>query len=139
MPAENIRISLVQNHDSIVILTEADERAGDRRAVKLPLRSEKRADTRLTDSTSAAGTSADVTRSEDGELLRCLQGGDTKAFTALVRRWEEPAYRIACRVTRCHAAAEDVRQTVFLRLLEKSQSIRSPARFALLLRRARNG
>ncbi len=119
--------------------------------MKLPRKSEKRADTRLTgptsadstsadstsaDSTSADSMSTDVTRSEDGELLRCFQGGDTKAFTALVRRWEEPAYRIACRVTRCHAAAEDVRQTVFLRLLEKPRSIRSPARFAVWLRRA---
>lgn len=99
--------------------------------VKLPSESQRRAAESVADASPAAEA-----RPGDGALLRRFQGGDTAAFTELLRRWDEPGYRIACRVTRCHAAAEDVRQTVFLRLWEKPRSIRSPERFGVWFRRA---
>lgn len=72
----------------------------------------------------------------DGELLRRLGSGDHSAFTALVHRWEDTLYRIACRITGDHAAAEDARQAVFLRLLERPRSIRHADRLGRWLRRS---
>ena len=72
----------------------------------------------------------------DAELIMRLQRGDRDAFTVLVRRWEGPLVRIAYRITGQMAEAEDVRQRVFLKLLEASGAVRRPEQFAAWLRRA---
>lgn len=72
----------------------------------------------------------------DAELLTRLQRGDRDAFTVLVRRWEGPLFRIAFRITGQTADAEDVRQRVFLKLLETSGAVRRPEQFAAWIRRA---
>jgi RNA polymerase sigma-70 factor (ECF subfamily) len=72
----------------------------------------------------------------DAELITRLQQGDRDAFTVLVRRWEGPLLRIAYRITGQVAEAEDVRQRVFLKLLESSDAVRRPEQFAAWIRRA---
>jgi RNA polymerase sigma-70 factor, ECF subfamily len=72
----------------------------------------------------------------DAELLTRLQRGDREALAVLVRRWEAPLLRIAYRITGQMAEAEDVRQRVFLKLLEASGSVRRPEQFAAWIRRA---
>jgi hypothetical protein len=54
----------------------------------------------------------------DAELVMRLQRGDRDAFTILVLQWEVPLLRIAYRITGQLAEAEDVRQRVFLKLLD---------------------
>ncbi len=81
--------------------------------------------------------STDTERSEsDAELVSRFQRGDRSAFTALVRRWEGPMVRIAYRITGDLAEAEDLRQRVFLRLLETPGSVAQPGRFPAWIRRA---
>jgi RNA polymerase sigma-70 factor (ECF subfamily) len=72
----------------------------------------------------------------DAELITRLQRGDRDAFTVLVRRWEGPLVRIAYRITGQMAEAEDVRQRVFLKLLEASGAVRRPEQFAAWIHRA---
>jgi RNA polymerase sigma-70 factor (ECF subfamily) len=72
----------------------------------------------------------------DAELVTRLQRGDRDALTALVRRWEGALVRIAYRITGQMAEAEDVRQRVFLKLLETSGAVRRPEQFAAWVRRA---
>jgi RNA polymerase sigma-70 factor (ECF subfamily) len=71
----------------------------------------------------------------DAELIARLQRGDRDAFALLVRRWEGPLLRIAYRITGQMAEAEDVRQRVFLKLLEASGTVRRPEQFAAWIRR----
>ncbi|MEJ7637190.1 MAG: sigma-70 family RNA polymerase sigma factor [Singulisphaera sp.] len=72
----------------------------------------------------------------DADLVIRFQRGDRLAFDALVRRWEGFLFRVAARITGDLAEAEEVRQTVFLRMLESPGSLRSPERFAAWARRA---
>lgn len=72
----------------------------------------------------------------DAALLARFRAGDGSAFGILVRRWEGPLVRIAYRITGDLAEAEDLRQRVFLRLLESPGSVRQPDRFAAWIRRA---
>jgi RNA polymerase sigma-70 factor (ECF subfamily) len=53
----------------------------------------------------------------------------------LVRRWEQAVYRIAWRVLGGADEAEEVRQTVFLRLLQRPGRLPKPDRFAGWIRR----
>jgi RNA polymerase sigma-70 factor (ECF subfamily) len=61
--------------------------------------------------------------------------GDRSAFAELVCRWEGTLGRIAYRITGDAAIAEDVRQTVFLRLLESHNGLHKPDQVAGWLRR----
>lgn len=72
----------------------------------------------------------------DADLVDRFQRGDRAAFSALVRRWEGFVLRVAARVTGDRGEAEEVRQVVFLRLLESPQAVRDRDRFAAWLRRA---
>jgi len=69
------------------------------------------------------------------ELVSRALGWDHSAFTALVRKWEKSTYSLAYRITGDHAEAEEVRQEVFLRLLEKPGTVKNPERFAGWIRR----
>lgn len=57
---------------------------------------------------------------DDHELLQRYRGGDVAAFRQLVLRYQRPLYNAAYWVLRNAGDAEDVAQTVFLRLAEKS-------------------
>jgi len=71
----------------------------------------------------------------DADLFRRFRKGERTAYATLVRRWEQRVYRIAYRITGGHAGAEDVRQVVFLHLLEKSGSVRRTEHIGSWLRR----
>ena len=67
----------------------------------------------------------------DAELVVQIARGDRAAFTALVRRWETPTHRLAYRITGCSADADEVRQDVFLKLLDgRGRLPCRPERFA---------
>ncbi len=76
-----------------------------------------------------------MTEPSDADLVERFQRGDRLAFTDLVRRWEGFLLRIATRITGDINEAEEVRQTVFLRLLESPEAVRCPERFDVWLRR----
>ena len=71
----------------------------------------------------------------DCELLQQFIEGDRSAFAKLVRRWEAPLGRIAYRIVGDVAAAEDVQQIVFLRLLESYETLQNKNQVAAWLRR----
>jgi RNA polymerase sigma-70 factor (ECF subfamily) len=75
-----------------------------------------------------------MTESTD-DLVTRARAGDRSAQKELVRLWEESVFRIAWRVTGSHSAAEEVRQTVFLRMIERPETLPEPARFSAWLRR----
>ena len=83
-----------------------------------------------------AESDLDAARPSDLELLGRHRRGDPEAFDRLVRRWEGPTFRIACRVLGDPGAAEEVRQEVFLRLWRSPDAVRHGDRFAGWLRRA---
>ncbi|HEY2522839.1 MAG TPA: sigma-70 family RNA polymerase sigma factor [Streptosporangiaceae bacterium] len=51
---------------------------------------------------------------EDATLVARAQDGDTRAFEALVRRYQRPIYRLAVRMLDDTGEAEDVTQEVFV-------------------------
>lgn len=71
-----------------------------------------------------------MTDHSDAELVKRFQQGDQAAFANLVQRWDRSLLRVAYRITGELAEAEDVRQTVFLRVLESPQTLRQPHQFA---------
>ncbi len=58
---------------------------------------------------------------DDNTLLQRYRNGDAAAFRALVLRYQRPVYNAAFGVLRNAADAEDVAQTVFLRLAERAE------------------
>ena len=84
-----------------------------------------------TDSPPATGTEL-----ASAELVRRFQDGDVEGFIQLVRRWERSVLWIAYRVLGDLAEAEDVRQTVFLKLYQSPDVISDPAAFPAWIRRA---
>jgi len=72
---------------------------------------------------------------DDAELVRRLRSGDRAALGLLVRRWEGSVYRIAYRVLGRDCDAEEVRQAVFLRLVERPTAVRHADRFAAWIHR----
>lgn len=61
---------------------------------------------------------------DDAQLLQRFADGDRDALADFVRRWETPMLRIAYRIVGQVADAEEVRQTVLLRMVQ------NPARVA---------
>jgi RNA polymerase sigma-70 factor (ECF subfamily) len=59
---------------------------------------------------------------DDGALLQRFRDGDVAAFRKLVERYQRPVYNAAFWVLRNADDAEDVAQTVFMRLAEKSDA-----------------
>lgn len=77
-----------------------------------------------------------MTELSDCDLMVRFQEGDRGAFAELVRRFEHSLLKIAARITGDADEAEEVRQTVLLRLARSPHSIRNPERIAGWLRRA---
>lgn len=55
---------------------------------------------------------------DDATLVRKARWGDRPAFDALYRRHAPAVYTLAYRLTGSHAAAEDIAQDTFLRMLQ---------------------
>lgn len=65
----------------------------------------------------------EVSDTSDQGLLKSAAAGDERAFTELFRRYQQPMYRYAFRLTGSAESAEDLTQECFIRVL------RSAARF----------
>jgi RNA polymerase sigma-70 factor (ECF subfamily) len=66
----------------------------------------------------------------DGALVRRFQQGDLAALSALAQQWEQPILRIAYRVLGNLHAAEEVRQEVFVAILQSVNAGPAVDRFA---------
>ena len=71
----------------------------------------------------------------DADLCRGFVDGSRQAKSDFVRRWESPMYRIALRIVGQSADAEEVRQTVLLRMLQRPESLPQPQNIAAWIRR----
>lgn len=71
----------------------------------------------------------------DEELARRLALGDRAALATLVERWEAPIFRTALRIVGNAQDAEEIRQVVFLKLIERGTSDCVPNCFAAWIRR----
>lgn len=70
-----------------------------------------------------------MTSVSDEELVERIRAGDLTGRHELIERWQESVYRIAWRVLGNPNDAEEVRQTVLLRFLERPDSLPDPKRF----------
>jgi RNA polymerase sigma-70 factor (ECF subfamily) len=66
----------------------------------------------------------------DEELLRALQGGDTRSLGQLVARWERPLFRFVYRHVPRQEDARDVCQETFLRILDRAHLFQQGSRFS---------
>jgi RNA polymerase sigma-70 factor (ECF subfamily) len=64
---------------------------------------------------------------DDQELVERLRKGDSEAFRELVARYENKVYRLAIKLTRNEALAEEVLQEVFLKIYQKIDTFRGEA------------
>ena len=79
-----------------------------------------------------AQRSSDSVRSDPAliDLVAAVRGGDRQAWDALVDRYAPLIWSICRRHQLSHADAEDVSQTVWLRLVDQLDMIREPAAMA---------
>jgi RNA polymerase sigma-70 factor, ECF subfamily len=61
---------------------------------------------------------------DDQTLVERVRAGDARAFEELVARYENKVYRLAIKLTRNEALAEEVLQEVFIKIYEKLDSFR---------------
>ena len=66
-------------------------------------------------------------RSDDGELLKRMESGDTAAFRALANKHTEPLIRLARSILRNDADAEDIVQEALLKMWRSADSISTDA------------
>jgi RNA polymerase sigma-70 factor (ECF subfamily) len=71
----------------------------------------------------------------DAELVGRWQQGDTTAFTALVRRWQQPMARFLTHLEGAPGEAADLCQEVFLRLYHAGARYRETGAFSTWLYR----
>ncbi|MCA9072114.1 MAG: sigma-70 family RNA polymerase sigma factor, partial [Planctomycetaceae bacterium] len=71
----------------------------------------------------------------DNDLVTRARAGDRSAQKELVTRWQESVYQMAWRVLGNDSAAEDVRQIVFLRMIERPERLPRSASFASWIRK----
>ncbi len=71
----------------------------------------------------------------DAELMAAVAAGDPEAFAVLVQRHMPAAWRLAWRLTGEHAAADDLVQDAFLRVLRTADRYRPTAAFSTWLHR----
>lgn len=79
-------------------------------------------------------TYGDATSGDD-ELVRAALDDDVAAFEELVRRHRDAAYRVALRICRDRADAEDVTQEAIVRAWRSLDGFRGDARFSTWLYR----
>lgn len=71
----------------------------------------------------------------DNDLVTRARAGDRSAQRELVNRWQQSVYQMAWRVLGNDSAAEDVRQIVFLRMIERPEKLPQSDNFASWIRR----
>lgn len=70
----------------------------------------------------------------DAELVAEVLAGNTEAFAALVRRYQDAYFRFATRVLGDRDDADDAMQSAFVRAFRQLRSCRDPSRFGAWLR-----
>ena len=75
------------------------------------------------------------TPTDEADLIRRLQGGDTEAFERLFARYHTKIYRQAMHLLGNEAEAEEIMQDVFLTLFEKASTFRGDAAISTWLYR----
>jgi RNA polymerase sigma-70 factor, ECF subfamily len=83
----------------------------------------------------AAGETPPAGGESDLELVARLQQGDRTAFRELVRRHQEKVYRLALRLTRDEARAQDSMQDAFLQVYRKIGQFQEQSAFTTWLYR----
>lgn len=63
----------------------------------------------------------------DGSLLEAAAGRDRAAFAEIAGRYYQPVYRLAWRMTRGQAEAEDIAQDAFVKLWQNPGQVREAA------------
>ncbi len=66
----------------------------------------------------------------DEALMQRYQGGDRSVFPELVRRHKTPVYNFILRQIRSPAAAEDLTQDTFVRVVQNASDFRHSSRFS---------
>jgi RNA polymerase sigma-70 factor (ECF subfamily) len=74
----------------------------------------------------------------DEDLMTAVAGGDAGAFEQIVLRYQDPVWRVAVRFVGDAAEAQDIAQTVFLKLFESAKRYRIAALFRTYLFRIVN-
>jgi len=78
-------------------------------------------------------------REEEIDLIRKAKGGDTSAFTVMIRRYKNLVYATAFQILKDPALAEDVAQEAFVTAFQSLQHLRTESSFPPWLRKiARN-
>jgi len=90
------------------------------------------------------GQTQNRNETEDGEcaarLLQQIRSGDARAFEYIVEKYFQPAWRVAVRILRNDAEAEDVAQEVLLKIWKNPPELKPGASLkAWILRVASNG
>ena len=85
--------------------------------------------------TVAAPDERDAERENDRLLVARLQKGDPAAFREIVRRHQDKVYRLALRLTRDDARAQDVVQDAFLQVFRKIGQFQEQSAFSTWLYR----
>ena len=83
----------------------------------------------------AASATSDDGRENDSQLVARLQRGNKIAFREIVRRHREKVYRLALRLTRDDARAQDVVQDAFLQVFRKIAQFQEQSAFSTWLYR----
>jgi len=76
-----------------------------------------------------------MTESMNDDLVARARAGDRSAQRDLVKQWEHSVYRVAWRIVGNDSAAEEVRQTVFLRMIEHPEKLPDADHFGAWIRR----
>jgi len=74
-----------------------------------------------------------VTEDPDAVAAERVLAGEAEAFSAIVRHWQGPLFRLAFRYVPDRPTAEDLTQEVFLRAFTKLREWRGEARFSTWL------
>ena len=85
--------------------------------------------------TAAAGPTSAIGEQTDTQLVARLQKGDSVAFREIVRRHQEKVHRLALRLTRDDARAQDVMQDAFLQVFRKIGQFQEQSAFSTWLYR----
>ena len=78
-------------------------------------------------------TGAQVTKLSDTNLIAAARGGDPRAFSELVRRYEQTVYRYAYKLCRDREKAEETFQDTFISVYRKLGSFDGRSRFSTWL------
>ena len=69
-------------------------------------------------------------KNDDAQLIERTLAGDESAFSALVRKYQEPVHSFVRRKVGDFHIAEEITQDIFLRVYEKLETLKNPNTFA---------